>query len=214
MVFTTRAALIVSAFAAAISSVHAHINLSPKYAEPNQVLNTMFHVPHGCNGSSTVSISVTVPETVTNITARPVEKWTLATAYRDSSNASVSTITWSGGLLKGTDALDFPIILTVPNVDLSSQANVSFYFPVVQTCEVGSINWTSTSTAHGSADGEPAPALIVVKNATQAAADALAIKGTASASAPAPTATGNSGNQIYAGLLPVVAAIAALSISL
>lgn len=33
MVFTTRAALIVSAFAAAISSVHAHINLSPKYAE-------------------------------------------------------------------------------------------------------------------------------------------------------------------------------------
>lgn len=43
----------------------------------------MFHVPHGCNGSSTVSISVTVPETVTNITARPVEKWVRVFIYFD-----------------------------------------------------------------------------------------------------------------------------------
>ncbi|KAI9333510.1 hypothetical protein BD770DRAFT_402847 [Pilaira anomala] len=212
MIFT-RVISTVTALALAASSVKAHVSLSPKFAEPNQDLNTAFHVPHGCNGSSTVSIKVTVPETITNITAQQVANWTLETTYRDSSNSSLSTITWSG-LLNGSDSLDFPIALRVPNVDLSSQTNVTYYFPVLQTCEVGSVNWASSSSSHGG-DEEPAPALVVVKNATQAAADAIAIKGTASATGHSAAATdASAANHIHAGLLPIAAAIAALALSI
>ncbi|KAG2198738.1 hypothetical protein INT47_005423 [Mucor saturninus] len=214
MVFT-RAAL--SALALALSTVSAHVTLSPKYAEPGQNLSTSFHVPHGCNGSSTTSIFVTIPKEITALTAQSVPNWNLTTTYRDSSNASVETITWFGGKLSPEDALDFPLSLTVPNVDLSAQSNVTLYFPIIQTCEVGTANWTSIPPA---VSGEPAPTLLIVKNATQAAADAIAMKGTATASAHGASSTSSSSttsaaNNLYAGMLPIAAAaVAAIGFSL
>lgn len=82
-----------------------------------------------------------------------------------------------------------------------------FYF----YSEIGSTNWTSLPPA----TGEPAPTLIIVKNATQAAADALAIKGTATASASGAAASSSTSaaNSLYAGMLPIAAAIAAIGIS-
>lgn len=82
--------------------------------------------------------------------------------------------------------------------------------------EVGVNNWNVTD---GSAVGEPAPVIVVVKNATQAAADALRIKNannaTASASgaSSAPTAGSTSAaNCLIAGLVPVAAAAIAAAV--
>lgn len=83
--------------------------------------------------------------------------------------------------------------------------------------EVGTANWTSIPPE---VSGEPAPGLIIVKNATQAAADAIAIKTTATASASGAATTGNSSstsgaNNLYAGILPIAAAaVAAIGFSL
>lgn len=90
--------------------------------------------------------------------------------------------------------------------------------------EVGINNWTAIPGV--STNGEAAPALVVVKNATQAAADALAIKNNSTATA-APSASDhsghaghmpgnapNAGNSLYAGLLPVAAAVAAAVVAL
>ncbi|KAI9470486.1 MAG: hypothetical protein EXX96DRAFT_584495 [Benjaminiella poitrasii] len=213
---TTRNSLITATFALLLSSmVNAHVTLSPKFVEPDQNITTAFHVPHGCNGSSTTSIFVTVPESITILTPEQVVNWTLSTTYRDADNTIIDTITWSGGVLKPTDALDFPMNLTVPSVDLSTQSNVTFYFPVIQTCEVGTSNWTGIGTTSG--DEEPAPSLVVVNNATQAAADATKItsNSTSSGSHSQPSAsgttTGNSdsgASSVYASLLPALAVIA------
>lgn len=54
----------------------AHVTLATKYAEPGQTnFSTAFHVPHGCNGSSTTSIYVTVPQEITTLTPQAVANW-------------------------------------------------------------------------------------------------------------------------------------------
>jgi uncharacterized protein YcnI len=71
-----RSSLIVSALALLFSaSTEAHVSMNPKFGEPGQVLNTAFRVPHGCNGSSTTAILITVPETVTTIVPKDVANW-------------------------------------------------------------------------------------------------------------------------------------------
>lgn len=88
--------------------------------------------------------------------------------------------------------------------------------------QVGTTNWTALGDDH---EGEPAPTVVIVKNATQAAADAIAIKNNATASASASgaaasqtgsgaTQTGSGASSIYAGALPFAAAIGALAIAL
>lgn len=57
------------------ASTNAHVTLSPKFAEPGQNLSTAFHVPHGCNGSATTSIAVTVPNEITVLTPQQVNNW-------------------------------------------------------------------------------------------------------------------------------------------
>ncbi|ORE11215.1 hypothetical protein BCV72DRAFT_327344 [Rhizopus microsporus var. microsporus] len=199
--------------------VDAHVSLSPKFAEPGQNLTTAFHVPHGCNGSATISVTATVPESITTISPQAVSNWTLSLQYKDASNSSLSNITWYGGYLKATDALDFPLVISIPKVDLSSQPNVTYYFPIVQTCEVGSTNWTSIPQpgVDSHSLNNPAPALVVVKNATQAAADATSIShghGSNSTSSSSGHENHTSGsNSLYLGLLPLIATtISALSV--
>lgn len=85
--------------------------------------------------------------------------------------------------------------------------------------QVGTANWTALGNDH---EGEPAPTIVIVKNATQAAADAIAIKNNATASASASASasdaaasqTGSGASSIYAGVLPFAAAIGALAIAL
>ena len=83
--------------------------------------------------------------------------------------------------------------------------------------QTGQNNWTAIPGVN--TNGETSPSLVVVKNATQAAADALAIKNnstataSASASAPAASKSPSAGNSLYAGLVPVAAAVAAAAIA-
>jgi hypothetical protein len=89
--------------------------------------------------------------------------------------------------------------------------------------EVGFNNWTGTGTGHdghaANSTEEPAPTLVIVKNATQAAEDALKLKSNSTAT-PSASASGaakpNSGaSGIYAGMLPLAAAaIGVLAIGL
>ncbi|KAG1467470.1 hypothetical protein G6F56_004399 [Rhizopus delemar] len=146
-------------------------------AHPGKNLSTAFHVPHGCSGSSTISVTAVVPENIATISAGAVSNWTLSIGYRDTSNSSISSFTWSGGYLQANDALDFPIALSAPNVDLSSNSNVTYYFPFTQVCENSTVNWTDIPSS--GVDSEtlkhPAPTLVLVKNATEASKDSTAI---------------------------------------
>ncbi|KAI8387033.1 hypothetical protein BD560DRAFT_420224 [Blakeslea trispora] len=205
---------------ALIGTSDAHVSMNPKFVEPGQSVSTAFHVPHGCNGSDTTSIVVTVPDQVKDVKPQAVANWTLTTTYSDASNTTVDTITWSGGLLGAHDALDFPLTLSVPNVDLSSASNVTYYFPTVQNCVVGTANWTFIKEGDS---GKESPSLVVVKNATQAAADAIAIQSNHTESSPSASSgsdhahasqAGSGASSMSAGILPLVAAVGAFVFAL
>ncbi|KAI8990151.1 hypothetical protein BDB01DRAFT_894942 [Pilobolus umbonatus] len=169
-----RKLLIVSALVSMLSTVvDAHPSLTPKYVEPNQAVNASIYVPHGCDGSATIELTVMVPENVAIIVPEPFSNWTVFTTYRDEVTEELSEFTWSGGYLAADASLYFPLNITIPNIDLSSQPNVTLYFPVHQKCEVGWSNWTlSEDHAHNAdhnSQGKPAPFMVVVKNATEAA---------------------------------------------
>ncbi|KAI9279817.1 hypothetical protein BY458DRAFT_501762 [Sporodiniella umbellata] len=188
----------------------AHVSLSPKFTEPGKNLSTAFHIPHGCSGSSTIAVTAMIPDKITSVSAGPVSNWTVSTNYRDSSNATVTNITWTGGYLKATDALDFPITLTFPTVDLSTQPNVTYYFPVIQTCENSTLNWTDIPAGPSSAEAKhPAPVVVIVKNATEAAAGSTAINSSNDHSGHSGQTSGAS--QFILGSLPAVATIGAIA---
>ncbi|KAG0192454.1 hypothetical protein DFQ28_009065 [Apophysomyces sp. BC1034] len=138
-----RFALIISAIAILASTSQAHVGITPPTGKPGQSLNASFHVPHGCNGSATTSITVSVPDTVVTILPAQVTNWNLTVAYRpldkpmqvagQTINQTVSNFTWAGGNLPNDQFQDFPMQITLPQVDLSNQSNVTLYFPTIQT---------------------------------------------------------------------------------
>jgi hypothetical protein len=118
-----------------------------------------------------------------------------------------------------------PYISLLAKLGMSNTALLLIELTVIYS-EVGFTNWSAIPQAghEGHADHgaeSPAPAFVIVKNATQAAEDALKIKSNSTAS-PSPSANApgaaksNSGaSGIYAGMLPIAAAaIGALAIGL
>lgn len=73
----SRSSLIASTLAVlCFQTSQAHVSLSPKFAEPGVTnFTTSFNVPHGCNGSSTISIQVTVPEEITTLSPQAISNW-------------------------------------------------------------------------------------------------------------------------------------------
>ena len=55
----------------------------------------------------------------------------LTLTHRNGSSGPVSNFTWVGGPLDATAYQAFPVLIQVPNVDVS-QNNATLYFPAVQ----------------------------------------------------------------------------------
>ncbi|KAF7731206.1 hypothetical protein EC973_000621 [Apophysomyces ossiformis] len=168
-----RSAILACAIALLAATTQAHVGIVPASGKPGQSLNASFHVPHGCSGSPTISVSVSVPDTVLSITPAQLQNWTLAVGYRSldkpiqvdgkSINQTVSNFTWSGGILPSDQYQDFPVQITLPQVDLTNQPNVTLYFPTVQTCANGTAAWTGIPNTPGynATASKPSPQIIV-----------------------------------------------------
>ena len=149
----------------------AHITLEKPEAAPHSGYKAVFRLPHGCEGSATISVKITLPEGV--IAAKPMPKagWKLdiskgnyAASYKyygETLTSGARDITWSGGSLPD-DQYDEFVINTYLADTLT--AGSTLYFPVIQTCEKGSIAWVQIpkdgQSAHDA--GEPAPGLKII----------------------------------------------------
>ncbi|ORZ02730.1 hypothetical protein BCR43DRAFT_559595, partial [Syncephalastrum racemosum] len=154
----------------ALGVAKAHVHIDPNQAKPGSTFNTSFTVPHGCDGSPTVEIDVTVPPEVLSIQPAQVDGWKLDVHYRDLSkpervngqtiNRTIANITWSGNQLAPTEKQLFGVVIQVPQVNLTeSNSNVTLYFPVVQKCVNGTSLWTDTSgKGESTVEGAPEPA--------------------------------------------------------
>lgn len=164
---------LVAAIAAAFFSSPSFAHVSIDNAETKGgAFKAVFNVPHGCKGSTTTAVEVSIPEGVIGVKPMPKPGWTLATTKGPYSKSydyfhgmkvsdGVKTVTWSGGKLPNDHLDEFKLGLFVTK-DFAPGSTV--YFPVKQTCETGSLNWSEISApGQDSHDLEsPAPSLKIV----------------------------------------------------
>lgn len=152
----------------------AHVTLETQQAAVGSGYKAILKVPHGCGGSSTVSIRIRVADGVVDVKPMPKAGWKLETkstkypktfSLRNAKmSEGVTEITWSGGQLPDAYYDEFVFIGAISD-DL--QAGSTIYFPVVQECEKGVARWIEIPKAgaahdNGGEGAQPAPGLRLV----------------------------------------------------
>ncbi|KAI7854132.1 hypothetical protein BDC45DRAFT_535998 [Circinella umbellata] len=132
-----------------IQGTYAHPHFAVDEALPGTTLNTSIVINHGCKGSPTTEVSISVPKEITSIEPIDVANFTLSIDYRNSSqqgdggNNSSQTISgfrWSGNLDPSTPQ-EFAMVMGIPSLDVS-HGNVTLYFPTTQTCANATVEMT------------------------------------------------------------------------
>lgn len=159
------AALILAAGAAS-----AHVTLETGQATAGSSYKAVFRVPHGCDGSATVKITVRIPEGMIAVKPMPHAGWTVETVkgkyakaydyYGSKLDEGVTEVTWSGGNLPDAYYDEF-VLRGMLAADLPAGM---IYFPTVQECEQGVDRWVEIPEAGKSAEDyeTPAPGLKVL----------------------------------------------------
>jgi uncharacterized protein YcnI len=144
----------------------AHVTLVDPNAKAGSNFVAEFRVGHGCAGSPTTALTITLPESV--ISAKPKAKpgWTISMTHAPSAKSvageggrpvteRVSSITWNGGSLANDQFDDFAILVRLP--DAAAPLN----FQALQVCDKGSENWAELADGSGKKLSHPAPVLTV-----------------------------------------------------
>lgn len=144
---TTTATAALVLLAGGIAS--AHVDPDPIAMQAGTAGTVQFKVEHGCNGSPTKSMKFQIPTGVTGVTAVDKAGWT-ATITGD-------TLEFTGGPLAADQEDHFDISFTAPTTA------GDIHFPVIQTCDVGEIDWIEIP-AEGAAEPEnPAPTIKITE---------------------------------------------------
>ena len=143
----------------------AHAILVPPKAEAGSFYKAGIGITHGCGGSATREVIVTIPAGVAGAKPMPKPGWTLEVersklaqprvSHGRSVTEDVTQVRWSGGTLPNAYYDEFVIVATLPD------AAAPLYWKVTQICDQGRIDWTDIP-ADGQAASElksPAPRL-------------------------------------------------------
>ena len=155
-----------------ITHVFAHAVLDRQFIAPGQTFHLSIAIGHGCDGSGTTRVSVTIPEgiIVTKVDAlarfksqtRIVKFEKPWAGSQGQITEGIKEITWSEGLLADKSRGEFGFEF-LASADLKLDQVLSF--PVVQICEQGERRWVEeASNAEARAKLKaPAPILTIVK---------------------------------------------------
>lgn len=147
----------------------AHVTLQDQVAAAGMAYRAVLRVGHGCEGTSTVEMRVTIPEGFNG--AQPMVKpgWKVATqvgklaepyvAHGKTFTEGVQEITWTA--TSAADALpdahydEFVLRGTTP------KKPGPVWFKVVQSCEKGANSWVEVPVTGTSTKGLKAPAALL-----------------------------------------------------
>jgi uncharacterized protein YcnI len=148
----------------------AHVTLERNEAPVGAPYKAVLRVPHGCDGSPTIKLTVQIPEGV--IAVKPMVKpgwqidvkrgpYTKNYSYFHGAKFSegVKEVTWSGGRLPDAFYDEFVLSVFIAG-DLTP--GQMLHFPVEQTCETGAHHWIDVPSAGKAPEGDPAPGLRLV----------------------------------------------------
>jgi periplasmic copper chaperone A len=145
------AAAVASAVVA--SSASAHVVLENREAPAGSYYKATFRVGHGCKGSPTTQIKITLPEGINTAKPQPKPGWSYAAVkapvpvdphaghaghgdHGPTATERTSVATWTGGPLADDQYDEFVLMLKLPDAP-----GTTLYFPVEQICVDGANNW-------------------------------------------------------------------------
>ncbi len=137
----------------------AHVTLAEPEAKPGAHYLAHFKVGHGCDGSPTTALSISIPEGVSRVEPQAKPGWK-AELVRDGKR--VSAVNFSGGTIGATTPDEFAVAMVLPGT-LGPLA-----FPATQTCEKGTESWSEMPAADGHKLQNPAPILTVTQTPSKA----------------------------------------------
>jgi periplasmic copper chaperone A len=161
-------AALVSALGATSSSF-AHVVLAEPTAQANTSYRATFRVGHGCEGSPITAIKVTIPAGFRGAKPMPKAGWALSTkveklakpytSYGKEVTQGVTEVSWTATSkdhwLQDAHYDEFVLRGT-------AQGEVGpIWFAVLQTCEVGSLNWADVPATGISTKGMKTPAALL-----------------------------------------------------
>ncbi len=163
---TTTPRSLVAALLFTASTAQAHVVLQQKSAPAGSYHRATFQVGHGCEGSSTRSLSVELPAEFASAKPMPKSGWSIAIESAKPSRpillhgrpveSIVRRITWSGGPLADVHYDEFVMQLKLPD-----EAG-RLHFKVRQQCERGEIDWAEIPVEGNAMPSFPAPALDIL----------------------------------------------------
>jgi periplasmic copper chaperone A len=154
---------------------HAHVVLEQQTAPAGSYYKASLRVSHGCNGSATTAVQVTLPEGFRGARPMPKPGWTLEApkvklaqpyqSYGKTITEDVAVITWRGGPLPDAHYDEFALMGKLP------EQEGTLYFKVLQTCEQGRNDWSAIPEPGKTLKDYPTPAaaLQLVKPPKQSA---------------------------------------------
>jgi len=160
------AAIVVAAMSACVAD--AHVTIVPAEATSGAPIELRLRVPHGCDGSATVSLRVKIPDEVQSVKVEQKPGWrvqirtrTLATPrpseHRAPQTDTVDEVEWRGGPLGDGLYEDFGLLASLP-----ATPGKTVFFPVVQECEKSVSRWIELPQAGVERLEHPAPGVKVL----------------------------------------------------
>ncbi len=153
-----------------LGAASAHVNATASETAAGAYSLVTFSVAHGCDGSPTTSLTITLPQELSDATPTVNPNWTISTAVekldtpRTLANGSkvserMKSITYTAK----TPLADHQRDTFTLSVQLPDTAGTTLNFPTLQSCETGQTDWAQIPAAgadHDSVDA-PAPSLTV-----------------------------------------------------
>jgi uncharacterized protein YcnI len=132
------------ALAAAPLAASAHVGADATSTAAGSYAVVTFSVPHGCDGSPTTEIRISLPEDIPSVTPTVNPNWTISRTLvpldpptEDQSERTSEVIYTAITPLPADERDTFELSLKLPD----GEAGDVVEFPVLQTCAEGTVEW-------------------------------------------------------------------------
>lgn len=167
-----------------VQGAAAHVLLETATPNGDGTTTLTFSFEHGCDGSPTTGLDVTLPAGVEAVSTTQPEGW--------AAEQEPGVVRWEGTPVADGTAARFELVARV-----SGTAGQAFWFPTTQTCTEGVHEWVDTDPA----GAHPAPSFV----ATTVTLVPQAL--------PSGSSRGREGGSAGASLAQTLAAVAAASLT-
>lgn len=149
---------------AAPLAASAHVHVTPDASDAGSITRLAFSFSHGCEDSPTTAVKITIPQGIDGVKPVLDGAWKISRELNTDGIPSSVTFTAVTPVDSGVAA---SVALDV--IFSSSAAHTSVAFPVLQTCETGSTDWSEVAAEGQSEDDLKAPAPVVAVGAVSTA---------------------------------------------